>query len=81
VAADTHAEARYVLRNAANDALSAAVKIETTTKAVLELWGPAGLDRLLSGASISAPEWAEEKRKLADSLLNSANFLGGSDGR
>lgn len=74
MAADPHASARHALRLAGNDALTMAAKIEKTAAAVLDLWGPAGLERLANGASPHT-EWAADKRRLAAELFASADAL------
>ena len=73
-ATDPHAAARRTLRQAGNDALTLAAKIDTTIHAVHDLWGPAGVGRLESGVTPAAT-WAEEKRALAKELFASADAL------
>lgn len=75
---DPHQEARYVLRHAANDALKMADKIEATAAAVEELWGTAGLARMLATevfTPVTPAGWAAEKRAYAAALLASADAL------
>lgn len=70
-----HGDAIHLLRCSANEAREMADRIERVASEVEALWGPAGRERLETGATFTAAQWAAEKRALADNLTETADML------